>query len=136
MTNISYNSIVLHLGDIVRHQDSLVSSCSDENITLANNLFKSHDLETLHTCLKCADGVDLGHVHNASIGTHETIRKRMLASVKVVKLRLRNTVVDVNARKKKRSILLHLVETVDTGRGLFRDTDATDGHLVPLVSYT
>ena len=37
MTNVAYNSIVLHLGHIGGHDDLEVSSGSDENISGADN---------------------------------------------------------------------------------------------------
>ena len=117
--------------------------------------------EAFHAGLKGADGVDLGHVHDASAGTHgsgtsltditvsadnsllsgkhdirgthDTVGKRVLASVQVVELGLCDGVVDIDGSEEEASVLLHSVETVDTSGGLLRDSHAARGNLVPLV---
>ena len=58
----------------------------------------------------------------------------MLAAVKVVELGLGDGVVDVDGGEEEGAVLLHGVETVDTGGSLLGDTLAAAGDLVPLVS--
>ena len=70
VTNVSNNGVVLHLAHVVSHEDSLVTSGGDENISSLNNILKSADGESLHTGLKSTDGVNLSDVNDTSIGTH------------------------------------------------------------------
>ena len=164
VTNVSDNGVVLHLGHGVAHEDSLVSGGGDEDVGEVDNILKSGDGESLHAGLKGADGVDLGDVDDTSAsthgggtsladisvsaddgllsghhdisGTHDTIRERVLASVKVVELGLGDRVVDVDGGEEEGAGLLHGVQTVDTGGSLLRDTHASFGDLAPLVGLT
>ena len=164
VTNVSDDGVVLHLGHVLGHEDTLVTSGGDEDISNLDNIFQSADSVSFHAGLKGADGVDFGDVDNASVGlhgmgatltdisvsaddgllsgkhdiggTHDTIGKRVLASVQVIELGLGDGVVDVEGGEKKRSGLFHGVQTVDTSGGLFGDTVASGGNLVPLVGLT
>jgi hypothetical protein len=161
VTNVSNNSVVLHLGHVFTHENTLVTSGGDENIGVSNNILKGGDGVTFHAGLERTDGVDLGDVDNTSVGTHgggtsltdisvsaddgllsgkhdiggthDTIGKRVLASVKVVELGLGHRVVNIDGGEKKSSSLLHGVKTVDTSGGLLRNSVASGGNLVPLV---
>ena len=164
VTNVSNNGVVLHLGHVVLHEDSLVTSGGDENISGGKNFLKSGDGVTFHAGLEGADGVNFGDVDDTSVGTHgvgtsltdisvsaddgllsgkhdisgthNTIGKRVLASVQVVEFGLGDRVVDVDGREKKGSVLFHGVQSVDTGGGLLGNSVASGGHLVPLVGFT
>mmetsp|Transcript_1304 Transcript_1304/g.1747 ORF Transcript_1304/g.1747 Transcript_1304/m.1747 type:complete len:324 (+) Transcript_1304:301-1272(+) len=164
MTNVSNNSIVLHLLHLFSHDDSLVTGGGDEDITSCEAVFKGEDLESFHGSLKSTDRINFGHEDDATAGTksggatltditvsaddgllsgkhdisgtHDSIRKRMFASVQVIELGLGHGVVDIDGSEQKRSGLLHGVETVDTSGGLFRDTHASGGNRVPLISDT
>jgi len=161
VTNVSNNSVVLHLGHALLHEDSLVTSGGNKDISLVDNIFKGAHGESLHTGLKGADGVNLSDVNDAAActhgggtsltnitvsadngllsgkhdisGTHDSIRKGVLASVKVVELGLGDGVVHVDSSEEKGSGLLHGVKSVDTGGSLLRDTLAARSDLVPLV---
>jgi hypothetical protein len=161
VTNVSDDSVVLHLVHVFGHEDTLVTSGGDEDIAEAEEVIQRQDGETFHAGLKGTDGIDLGDVDDATVGTHgggatltdisvsaddgllsgkhdisgthDTIGKRVLASVKVVELGLGHRVVDIDGSEKKSSGLLHDVETMDTSGGLLRDSSATGGNLVPLV---
>jgi hypothetical protein len=161
VTNVSDDSVVLHLVHVFSHEDTLVTSGSDEDIAEAEKISQRQDGETFHAGLKGTDGVNLGNVNDATVGTHgggatltdisvsadngllsgkhdisgthDTIGKRVLASVQVVELGLGHRVVDIDSSEKKSSGLLHEVKTVDTSGGLLRDSSASGGNLVPLV---
>ena len=161
VTDVSNDSVVLHLVHVFGHEDTLVTSGGDEDIAEAKKIIQRQDGETFHAGLKGADGIDLGDVDNATVGTHgggatltdisvsaddgllsgkhdisgthDTIGKRVLASVKVVELGLGHRVVDIDGSEKKGSGLFHDVETVDTGGGLLGNSGASGGNLVPLV---
>mmetsp|Transcript_7689 Transcript_7689/g.9215 ORF Transcript_7689/g.9215 Transcript_7689/m.9215 type:complete len:449 (+) Transcript_7689:420-1766(+) len=164
VTNVTNDGIVLHLGHGVGHKNTLVTSGGDEDIGKADNFFESGDSVSLHTGLKSTDGINFRDVNDTSIGTHggstsltnitvsadnslltghhdiggthDTIGKRMLASVQVVKLGLGDRVIDIDGREKKSSSLLHGVQTVNTGGGFLGNTLTTGSNLVPLVSFT
>mmetsp|Transcript_39426 Transcript_39426/g.95393 ORF Transcript_39426/g.95393 Transcript_39426/m.95393 type:complete len:371 (-) Transcript_39426:286-1398(-) len=164
VTNVSDDGVVLHLGHVVGHKDTLVTGSGNEDIGSRKNIFQSADSVSFHAGLKGTDGVDFGNVDDASVGTHgmgatltdisvsaddgllsgkhdisgthDTIGKGVLASVQVIELGLGDGVVDVEGSEKKRSGLLHGVQTVDSSGGLFGDTEASAGDLVPLVGLT
>ena len=161
VTDVANNGVVLHLVHGVGHEDALVTGGGDEDIGGSNDILEGGDGVTLHAGLKGADGVDLGDVNDATVGahgggaalanvtvsaddgllaghhnvggTHDTIGEGVLAAVKVVELGLGDGVVDVDGGEEKGAVLLHGVETVDTGGGLLGDTLAAAGDLVPLV---
>ena len=164
VTNVSDNGVVLHLGHVIGHDNSLVSGGGDEDISSGENILKGEDLVTFHGGLEGTDGVNFGDVNDATAstegssatltditvtaddglltgkhdigGTHDTIGEGVLASVKVVELGLGHTVVDVDCLEEEGSGLFHGVKTVDTGGGLFGDTHASGSDLVPLVGFT
>jgi len=161
MTNVSNDGVVLHLSHIGGHDDSLVSSGGNEDISGSDNAGELLDLVSFHSSLKGADWIALGddnsssrllHGHGASFsditktkddnlltgnhdisGSHETIRKRVLASIDVIELLLGDGVVNVNGSEEELSLGGHLVKSVNTGGGLLGDTDEPLGHLGPLV---
>ena len=164
VTNVSDNGVVLHLGHVFGHDNSLVTSSGDENVTSGDDIGQSENLVTFHGGLEGTNGVDFGHIDDATTGTHgsgatladitvsandglltskhdisgthDTVGKRVLAPVKVVELGLGDRVVDVDGSEKKGSSLFHHVETVNTGGGFLGDTLAASGNLVPLVGLT
>ena len=164
VANVSDNGVVLHLGHVLGHEDSLVTGAGDEDISCLDNIVQSLDGETFHASLEGTDGVNLGdgddatagtHRRGAALsdvsvsandgllsgkhnvgGTHNTVRERVLAPVKVVEFGLGDRVVDIDGREKKSSGLFHGVETVDTSGGFLGNTLASLGDLVPLVSLT
>mmetsp|Transcript_21159 Transcript_21159/g.32158 ORF Transcript_21159/g.32158 Transcript_21159/m.32158 type:complete len:342 (-) Transcript_21159:337-1362(-) len=162
VTNVSNNSVILHLLHGGSHENSLVSGGGDENISNIYNILKSGYSVSLHACLKSTDGVNLGNENYASTGTHgmgtsltnisvsadnsllsshhnisgthDSIGKGVLASVKIVELGLGYGVVYIDSREEKVSLLLHGVQTVNSGGGLLRDSHTATGDLVPLIS--
>lgn len=161
VTDVADDSVVLHLAHGLGHEDTLVTGGGDEDVGGVDDVLKGADGVTLHAGLKGADGVDLGNVNDATVGTHgggaalsdvtvsaddgllaghhniggthDTIGEGVLAAVKVVELGLGDGVVDVDGGEEEGPVLLHGVETVDTGGGLLGDTVAAAGDLVPLV---
>jgi hypothetical protein len=164
VTNVSDDSVVLHLVHVFGHEDTLVTSGGDEDIAEVEKVAQRQDGETFHAGLKGTDGVNLGNVDDATVGTHgsgatltditvsaddgllsgkhdvsgthDSIGKRVLASVKVVELGLGHRVVDIDGSEKKVSGLLHGVETVDSSGGLLGNSVASGGNLVPLVGHS
>mmetsp|Transcript_19509 Transcript_19509/g.27812 ORF Transcript_19509/g.27812 Transcript_19509/m.27812 type:complete len:242 (+) Transcript_19509:482-1207(+) len=161
MTNVTNNCVVLHLRHRVGHKNTLVSGGSDENITEANQIFESQYGKSLHACLKSTDWVNFRYIHHASTGsqgmgttfaditiptdnsflsshhnvsgTHDTIGKRVLASVKVIKFGLRYGVVDVDGREKQSSSFFHLIQSVNSSGGFLGNSNTSSSNLVPLV---
>mmetsp|Transcript_14572 Transcript_14572/g.22473 ORF Transcript_14572/g.22473 Transcript_14572/m.22473 type:complete len:433 (+) Transcript_14572:230-1528(+) len=164
VTNVSNNGVVLHLLHALSHKDSLVTGGGDEDISKSNNLLEGGDGVTLHTGLKGTDGINLSNVNNATTGAHgvcatlanisvsadnsllsshhdisgahDTIGKGVLASVQVVEFGLGDRIVNVDGGEEEGVVLLHHIETVDTGGGLLGDSLTALGNLVPLVSLT
>lgn len=125
VTDVTNNSVVLHLAHLIKSNNSLVSSSSHVNIDDAQHILNSNNLIALHAGLKCANGVDLSNVHSCTASSHclsasfsdisetadedflswnhnvsssvDTVNQRVLASVNVIKFRFGNWVVYVNA---------------------------------------
>ena len=70
VTDVSYDGVVLHLGHVCGHDDVLVASGGDEDISDRDDSLQAHHGEALHGGLKCADGIHLGDVHDGSGSLH------------------------------------------------------------------
>mmetsp|Transcript_15855 Transcript_15855/g.26668 ORF Transcript_15855/g.26668 Transcript_15855/m.26668 type:complete len:450 (-) Transcript_15855:20-1369(-) len=160
VTNVTNDSIVLHLGHIGGHDDVLVTGGGDENITSGHNGRKLDDAETFHSRLQSANRIDLSDIHDGSGGFHglsttlsditetadhstltshhhisgtaDTVGQRVLAPVQVVELGLGYGIVHVNGREKKFLLISHGVKSVHTGGGLLRNTNHACSKFLPL----
>jgi hypothetical protein len=161
MTNVSNDGVILHLSHMVSHDDSLISSRGNEDISRGNNALEFLDLETLHAGLESADWVALSdnnsssagfHGSGASLsditvtkddallssnhhigGSHDTIWEGMSASVHIVELGLGHAIVHVDSLDQKLSLSGHLVKSVHSGGGLLGDTLEVGSHLGPFL---
>lgn len=70
MSNVTDNSIMFHLGHVLGHNDTLVSSGSDEDVDILNDLFQSNNSETFHACLESANRVNLSNKNARSAALH------------------------------------------------------------------
>ena len=164
MTNVSNDGVVLHLGHMVSHDDALVSSGSDEDIGSSDNALDFLDIESLHASLESADWVTLGNNNSGSAGfhsggasfsdisiseddnlftsnhdvsgSHNTIWKRVSASIDIIELRLGDAIIDIDGLDQEFSLERHLIESVDTGGGLLGDTLKVGSHLGPFLGKT
>mmetsp|Transcript_12528 Transcript_12528/g.18918 ORF Transcript_12528/g.18918 Transcript_12528/m.18918 type:complete len:386 (+) Transcript_12528:525-1682(+) len=160
VTNVSNNSVVLHLGHVGSHNDILVTSGCDEDVSETDDSAQVNNRESFHGSLKSTDRINFGHIDNSTSSlkslsaslsnitvsadnaslsgnhdissTHKSIRERVLATVKVVKLTLCDRVIDVDGGEKKLVLLGHNVKSVDTSGGLLRNTNHTSSNLLPL----
>ena len=110
-------------------------------------LFDRRDLVAFHRGLQRIDRIDFGHDHASAhptqrlrraladvaiaaddrdfAGQHDVGRaldavgQRLAAAVQIVELRFRHRIVDVDRRNQKLAFLLHLVEAMHAGGGLF-----------------
>ena len=161
VTNVSNDGIVLHLGHMVSHDNSLISSGSDEDIGGRNNTLDFLDLESLHAGLESANWIALRDNNSGSAGfhgggasfsditvsedhnllssdhyiggSHKTIRKGVSASINIIELGLGDTVVNVNGLDQKLTLGGHLVKSVYTSGGLLGDTLKVGSHLGPFL---
>ena len=152
MTNVADNGVVAHDIEVSTGQDVTATSGGDEDLTLRSSLLHGGDLVTLNSSLEGVDGVNLGDkdvsthaaegvgatltdvtvtgndtdlTGNHDIGsTLDTVNERLTATVQVVELGLGDRVVDVDGRDGQLLLAEHLVEVVDTGGGLLRETVA------------
>ena len=163
VTDVTNDGVVLHLSHGIHHDDVLVTGSGNVDISLVlNGHVKSHDSETFHSGLKGTDRIDLSDINDASSSlhglsapltdvtettdgsafsgkhdissTHETIGKRVLATVKVIELGLGHRIVDIDSREKELLLLRHDVQLVDTSGGLLGNTDHTVSESAPLVT--
>ena len=66
MADVSNNSVVFHLGQMLESNDTLVSSGSDEYIDFFDDLFNGHNFETFHTGLKSTDGINFSDINSST----------------------------------------------------------------------
>lgn len=159
VTDVTNDSVVLHLGHMFSHDDVLVTSGGNEDISLLDDAFQTDNLESLHASLKSADGIDFSNVdtstasdhsfsatftditesadddlltsnHNVG-GSENTIRKRVSASIDIVELGFSNGVVNVDSGERKFTLLSDLVESMNTSGGFFRNTCQTSDDISP-----
>lgn len=151
------NGVVAHGLEVTANKDVTATSGGDEDLTDRGSGLHSVNLVTLDSSLEGVDGVDLSDndtgTHGVESlgttladitvtgddsdltsdhdigGTLDTIDKGLTAAVKVVELGLGDTVVNVDGGNLELVLLEHLVEVVDTGGGLLRDTEAVIEHL-------
>mmetsp|Transcript_20914 Transcript_20914/g.35266 ORF Transcript_20914/g.35266 Transcript_20914/m.35266 type:complete len:480 (+) Transcript_20914:443-1882(+) len=161
MTDVAHNGIVLHLSHVIAHDDILVTSGGNEDVSSGDNGGKANHLETFHGGLEGTDRVNLRDEHDGTGGLHglgasltditesadngsltgnhdisgtaKTIGKRVLASVKVVELGLGHRVIDVDSSEQKLTSGGHVIKSVHTSGGLLRDTHKAGGTLLPLL---
>ena len=161
MSDVADNGIVLHDLEVLAGQDISATSGGNKDLTKRSSLGHGEDLVAGDGSLEGVDGIDLsdddtgthgaeGHsttlsditesgddgglASNHDIGgTLDSVNEGLAASVKVVELGLGDGVVDVDGGDKELAILEHLVEVVDTGGGLLRDTEASLKELGVLV---
>ena len=152
VTNVADNGVVAHDIEVSTGQDVTATSGGDEDLTLRSSLLHGGDLVTLNSSLEGVDGVNLGDkdvsthaaegvgatltdvtvtgndtdlTGNHDIGsTLDTVNERLTATVQVVELGLGDRVVNVDSRDGQLVLAEHLVEVVDTGGGLLRETVA------------
>ena len=79
-----------------------------------------------------ADDCDLAGNHHVGRAL-DAVGQRFAAAVEVVELRLGDRVIDIDRRNQQLALLLHLVEPVNAGRGLFRDAAPFLDDFVPVL---
>jgi len=70
MTNVSNNSIVFHLGHMMSHNDSLISSASNVDISFLDYRFNSFNFISFHACLKGTDWVNFSDNNSGTASFH------------------------------------------------------------------
>lgn len=72
VTNVSNNSIVLHLSHMWGHDNSFVTSCCNKDISLRNDTLESLDLKTFHACLESTDWINFTDCNSSSWILHSS----------------------------------------------------------------
>ena len=147
VADVAHDGVVFHALHVVVRDDGKVAGGGDENVGLVGGIVHRHDAETFHRRLQCADRIDLGDPHLRRQGAQrfraafadvavtgddrdlagdhhvgcafDRIDQRFAAAVQVVELRFRDRVVDVDRRERQAAFILHFVEAMHAGRGLF-----------------
>src|SRR5262249_30735899 len=137
---------VLHLAHVVERDDVDVAGRGHEDVGARRGVLHGGDLVALHGGLQRANRIDLGDQHAAAglaqrgggslsdiaeAGDHgdlpghhdvgaapDAVDQTLAAAIKVVEFRLGHAVVDVDGRKQKPAVTLHLVEAMHAGGGL------------------
>jgi len=161
VTNVAYNSVILHLSHVVNHYNAGVSSCCHIDVSFFQDALESLYLEAFHASLKCANRVNFCDDHSSSTtlksssatlanitistddsllasnhdisSSHYTIREGMSASIYVIKLGFGNTVVDINGSGDKFVLCSHLFQSVHPSGCFFRYSDESLGDLSPFL---
>ena len=160
VTNVADDGLVPHLLHVLGHYNVLVTGGGDVDLSTVQDILNSVDLISGHGSLESADGIDLTDDHTSSLstervsatlsditetgdegnlttdhdisGTEDTINEGVAATVDVVELALGDRVVDVDGGEQKFTTAHHLVQTVNTGGGLLRDSLDLRDDLVPV----
>jgi len=161
VTDVANDAVVTHLGHVLGSDDVAVAGASDKDLSNIKGILDASNLVARHYGLKGADGIDLSDDHTAALtteglgatlahitetadasnlaaehdigGTLDTIDERVTAAIDIVKLALGDSVVDVDGREEKLALGGELVETVDTGGGLLRNTTDLGEDLVEVA---
>jgi hypothetical protein len=124
MSDVTNDSVVLHLSHMFAHDNIFVTSGGNEDISFLNDAFKSNNLKSLHASLKSADGVNFGDINSSTTtnhsfsatftditetaddnlltsnhnigGTEDTIREGVFATINVVELGFSDGVVNID----------------------------------------
>jgi len=70
MTNVSNDSVVLHLSHMMLHDDALVSSGGNKDISSCNNILHLLDDVSFHGSLECANWIDLSNDNSGTACFH------------------------------------------------------------------
>ena len=146
LQTIASFGICLH---VLGQDDVAAAGGGDEDVALRGGLVHRRDLEAFHRGLQGADRIDLGDEHPGAVAPHrvgaaladvavaaddddlagdhdvgrplDAVGQRLAAAVEVVELALGDRVVDVDRRHAQLAPLVHLVEAMHAGGGLFRE---------------
>ena len=149
MADIADDGAILHRAHVLDGDDVLVAGRGDEDVGARRGVFHGGDFVAFHRRLQRADRIDFGHQHAAAglaqrrrraladvaeardhrdlAGHHhvgaaaDAVDQRFTAAIEIVEFRLGDGVVDVDRREQELAFLLHDVETVHAGGGLFRN---------------
>ncbi len=134
---------------MVGGDDVLVAGGGDVDVGVRQRVFKRQNLVAFHRRLQGADRIDLGDDDASALaakgldasfadvavaaddgyfaadhhvgGAEDAVDQRMPAAIQVVELALGDAVIDVDGGEEQRAGLLHFVETMHAGGGLFAD---------------
>ena len=149
MADVADDGAVLHRAHVLDGDDVLVAGRGDEDVGARRGVFHGDDFIALHRRLQRADRIDFRH-HDAAAGlaqrgrraladvaeardhrhlarhhhvgaAADAVDQRFAAAIEIVEFRLGDAVVDVDRREQQLAGLLHVVEPVHAGGGLFRD---------------
>lgn len=70
MTNVTNNGIVFHLSHMMGHNDSLISSASNEDISFLDYSFNSFNFISFHAGLKGTNWVNFGDDNSSTASFH------------------------------------------------------------------
>merc|ERR1712232_767976 len=156
MANVTNNGVILHFLHVLQPDDIEVACSSDEDINLANYRLERSHLEALHARLQSADRITFrNHDTSASTthrkgrafahvavaadkhtlttnhhigGAHDSVGKRVTATIHVVKLGLCHAIVHVDCGKEQLTLGSHLLQPVHTSSGFFANAMASPRH--------
>src|ERR1700678_2775144 len=159
MANVADDGLVLHFLDVLQRDDVAVAGAGDVDVGTTQGRLDGGDFKTFHGRLQGVDGIDfsdddaraeaaqgMGRAfadiavatddgdfagdHDVG-GALDAIGERLAAAVKVVKFGFGNGVVDVDGGNEQCSGLLHLIEAMNAGGGLFTDAFPILDDVVP-----
>jgi hypothetical protein len=161
VTDVSNNSVVLHLGHVSGHNNFVVASGSDKNVSSLDDRLEFLYFQSLHTCLQGTYWVTLSddnassagfHGSGASFanitiaanyyllagnhdisGTHKAIWEGMTAAINIIELLFGDTIININGSEQEGSCSRHLVESENSSSGFFRNSNKSVGNLGPSI---
>lgn len=70
MSNISDNCIILHFSHMLSHNNILITSSSNKNISFISKLFEGYNFITLHTGLKSTNRINFRNKNSCTSSSH------------------------------------------------------------------
>jgi len=158
VTDVADDGEVSHLGHLLDGDDVFVSGGGDEHFGVRQRVIERQDLKTGHAGLKGADGIDLGDHDTGALGAeglgaafadvsitadhrdlarehdvgrpHDAVDQGVAATVDVVELGLGDAVVHIERREEQFALSKHLIKTMNSSCGFFRNADKVRNNLV------
>ena len=161
VADVGDDRLIFHSLHVIERDHIDVAARTDVNVAAAKRFFDSRHFIAFHCRLQRIDRIDLGDddaraltaqrlraaFTNVAITANDgdlsrkhhieraiqSVDQRMPAAVEVIELRFGDGIVHVDCRNEQPVLLMHLVESMDTGCGFFRDTAPILYDLVPAI---
>ena len=142
MPDIAHNGLVEHIFHVLDADNIRIARRRNKNIGFGKGILHSRHFKTLHRRLQSTYRIDLRHQHTRAKSPHRlgtslahiavtahandlasdhnirralnTVGKRFAAAIEIIKFRFGHRIIDIDRGKKKRAVIPHLIQAVNT----------------------